>query len=164
VLAVPTESDLKLGLPHLQATGPQACSLDLPSCIEILEAVDVFVGGMAKSAGFDHASTQDVQIAVHEAVINAVVHGNGQDVSRRVRLAVAVGPTGLEARVQDQGRGFDPGVVPDPLAAQNLCRPCGRGLLFMRSLMDEVGFRRTADGGMEVRLLKRRVPTSRGGQ
>jgi serine/threonine-protein kinase RsbW len=120
--------------------------------------VDVFVGELARSAAFDQDARQDVQIAVHEAVINAIVHGNGRDESRRVRLEATVGPAGLEVRVQDQGRGFDPSAVPDPLAPHNLCRSCGRGILFMRSLMDVVSFRRTPDGGTQVRMLKRRAP------
>ena len=68
---------------------------------------------------------------------------------------------GLEVRVEDQGRGFDPCAVPDPLAAQNLSRPCGRGILFMRSFMDEVAFRRAAGGGTQVRMVKRRAPNAR---
>jgi serine/threonine-protein kinase RsbW len=85
------------------------------------------------------------------------VHGNGRDESRRVRLQIAVSPAGLEVRVHDQGRGFDPSDVPDPRAPENMCRSHGRGILFMRSLMDEVRFRRTADGGTQVVLLKRRA-------
>jgi serine/threonine-protein kinase RsbW len=142
---------------HVHATVPQTFSLDLPSCVETLDAVEVFMGEAAALAGFGPEATHDVQIAVHEAVINAVVHGNGRDESRRVRLDVAVGPTGLEVRVQDQGLGFDPSAVPDPLAPQNLCRSCGRGILFMRSLMDKVSFSRVAEGGMQVRMVKRRA-------
>ena len=142
---------------HATAPGARALSLDLRSCPWTIEAVDGFVGDVAASAGFDADSTQDVQIAVHEAVTNAIVHGNGLDESRRVRLQVAVSPAGLEVRVQDQGRGFDPDDVPDPLAPENLCRSCGRGILFMRSLTDEVRFHHAADGGMQVILLKRRA-------
>jgi serine/threonine-protein kinase RsbW len=152
-------SDRRLAAAHCHATalGARALSLDLPSCARTIDAVDAFVGEVAASAGFDADSTQDVQIAVREAVTNAVVHGNGRDESRRVRLQVAVSPAGLEVRVQDQGRGFDPGAVPDPLAPENLCKSCGRGILFMRSLMDEVRFHRAADGGTQVILWKRRA-------
>jgi serine/threonine-protein kinase RsbW len=122
----------------------------------MVEAADAFVAAVARSAGFDRHSVQDVELAVHEAVINAIVHGNRGDESRRIRLEVAVGPAGLEVRVQDQGRGFDPSGVPDPLAPQNLCKPCGRGILLMRSLMDDVSFR-TGNGGTQVRMLKRRT-------
>jgi serine/threonine-protein kinase RsbW len=152
-------SDRKPAAAHCHATdaGPWALSLDLPSCPRTIEAVDAFVGEVAASAGFDRDSTQDVQIAVREAVTNAVVHGNGRDESRHVRLQVALSPAGLEVRVQDQGRGFDPGDVPDPRAPENLGKSCGRGILFMRSLMDEVRFQRAADGGTLVVLLKRRA-------
>jgi serine/threonine-protein kinase RsbW len=142
---------------HATALGTPALSLDLPSCPWTIEAVDGFVGDVAASAGFDADSAQDVQIAVHEAVTNAIVHGNGRDESRRVRVQVAVSPAGLEVLVQDQGRGFDPGDVPDPLASENLCKSCGRGILFMRSLMDEVRFQRAADRGTQVILLKRQA-------
>jgi serine/threonine-protein kinase RsbW len=152
-------SDRRPAAAHCPATalGHRAVSLDLRSCAWTIEAVDAFVGEVAASAGFDADSTQDVQIAVREAVTNAIVHGNGRDESRRVRLEVAVSPAGLEIRVQDQGRGFGPSDVPDPLAPQNLCRSCGRGILFMRSLMDQVRFDRAADGGTQVLLLKRRA-------
>ena len=156
-------SDRRPAAAHCDATAPAArpLTLDLPSCTRTIEAVDAFVGAVAFSAGFDADSTQDVQIAVRKAVTNAVVHGNGRDESRRVRLQVAVSSAGLEIRVQDQGRGFDPSDVPDPLAPQNLCRPCGRGILFMRLLMDDVSLRAAADGGMEVILRKRREPVAR---
>jgi serine/threonine-protein kinase RsbW len=74
-----------------------------------------------------------------------------------VRLQIAVSPAGLEVRVHDQGRGFDPSDVPDPRAPENMCRSHGRGILFMRSLMDEVRFDRAADGGTQVILRKRRA-------
>ncbi len=142
---------------HATALGARALSLDLPSCPRTIEVVDVFVGEVAAAAGFDADSTQDVQIAVREAVTNAIVHGNGRDESRRVLLEVALSPAGLEVRVQDQGRGFDPGSVPDPRAPENLFKSCGRGIVFMRSLMDAARFQRAEDGSMQVILLKRRA-------
>ncbi len=145
---------------HTAVLGAQALSLDLPSCPGTIEAVDAFVGEVAASAGLDADSTQDVQIAIREAVTNAIVHGNRRDESRRVRLQVEVSPAGLEVRVQDQGRGFDPGDVPDPRAPENLRKSCGRGILFMRSLMDEVRIQRSSEGGTQVILLKRRAPAA----
>jgi serine/threonine-protein kinase RsbW len=152
-------SDQRPAAAHCRATVPvaRALRLDLPSCRRTIESVDALVAEVAASAGFDADSTQDVQIAVREAVTNAIVHGNDNDESRRVRLQIAASPAALEVRVQDQGRGFDPGDVPDPRAPENLCRSCGRGILFMRSLMDEVRFLSTADGGTQVVLLKRRA-------
>jgi len=152
-------SDRRVAEAHCRVAplGARALRLELPSCRRTIKAVDALVAEVAASAGFDADSTQDVQIAVREAVTNAIVHGNGKDESRRVRLQIAVSSASLEVRVQDQGRGFDPGDVPDPRAPENLCRSCGRGILFMRSLMDEVRFRRTADAGTQVILRKRRA-------
>ena len=135
-------------------------TVEFPSSAWVIDPINAFVGEVARGAGFDSDRAQDIQIAVHEAVINAIVHGNGEDPSRRVRLRIATSAGGLEVRVQDQGRGFDPEAVPDPLATSNLCRPCGRGIFFMRLLMDDAAFRRAADGGSEVVLRKRREPAA----
>jgi serine/threonine-protein kinase RsbW len=154
-----TESDRGWAAPRssVASLGARTFSLDLPSCVQTIDAVDAFAGEVAAFAGLDPESTRDVQIAVHEAVINAIVHGNGRDESRRVRLELTVGPTGLAVCVRDQGAGFDLSGVPDPLAPHNLCKPCGRGILFMRSLMDEVSFGPAADGGTQVRMVRRRA-------
>ncbi len=146
---------------HEKSPGAQAISLDLPSCVQMVKAVDQFVAEVATSAGFDQDSALDIQIAVHDAVLNAVVHGNGQDESRRVRLEVVPSVGALGVLVEDEGLGFDPGDVPDPLSSQNVCKGHGRGILFMRSLMDEVRFRRSPEGRTQVWMLKRR---SRSGQ
>jgi anti-sigma regulatory factor (Ser/Thr protein kinase) len=70
-----------------------------------------------------------------------------------VELAARAG--GLDVRVRDEGPGFDPTRVPDPLAPENLSKPSGRGIFLMRMLMDEVAFRQLPDGGMEVTMRKR---------
>lgn len=132
--------------------------LEAPSRIEMLEAVDLLVGQLAAAAGFEPGSAQDVQLAAHEAVINAIVHGNRLDEARRVVVVLSIDAGSIEIRVRDEGEGFDPTRVPDPCAPENLCRTSGRGLFLMRRLMDEVAIRRRARGGTEVRMLKRRAP------
>jgi serine/threonine-protein kinase RsbW len=127
----------------------------------MVDIVDALVRGVAASAGYGSDSILDVQIAVREAATNAIIHGNGRDVRKRVRVKLVVNTAGLEICVQDQGRGFDPSAVPDPLAADNLRRSSGRGILFMRSLMDEVSIVRAAEGGTQVRMVKRRVRCAR---
>ena len=121
----------------------------------MLEAADALVGEMAKAAGFDEDSRQDIQVAVHESLVNAIVHGNHGNEARRVTLQITPHPAGLEIRVRDEGRGFDPTGVPDPLALENLSRSSGRGILLMRTFMDDVTFRRPPSGGTEVTMLKR---------
>jgi serine/threonine-protein kinase RsbW len=122
----------------------------------MVDVLDAFVGCVTSSAGYDGDAVQDVQIAVREAATNAIRHGNGGNVRKRVRVKLAVDVAGLEVCVEDEGAGFDPSGVPDPLAPDNLCRSSGRGLLFMRALMDDVRFARTASGGTRVRMMKRR--------
>lgn len=132
--------------------------LEAPSRIEIVEAVDALVGRLAAAAGSEPDFAQDVQLATHEAVINAIVHGNHLDETRRATVLLSLLPTAIEIRVRDEGDGFDPARVPDPCAAENVCRNSGRGLLLMRMLMDEVTVRRLRRGGTEVKMLKRLPP------
>jgi serine/threonine-protein kinase RsbW len=128
--------------------------LEIPSRIDLLETARQLVDQVAKSAGFDEDGRQDIQAAVHESLVNAIRHGNREDRRRRVVLEVDPDPHCLEIRVRDEGEGFDPSRIPDPLALENLCNSSGRGILLMRALMDGVGFRRLRGGGMEVTMRK----------
>jgi serine/threonine-protein kinase RsbW len=131
--------------------------LVLPSRIQVLGEANALVSGLAKAVGFDEDSCDDIRSAVHEALVNAIVHGNEGDEARHVVLRLAVHADRLEIRIQDEGRGFDADTVPNPLASENLPRPSGRGILLMRTLMDEVTFHRSG-GGTEVTMIKRLPP------
>jgi serine/threonine-protein kinase RsbW len=88
-----------------------------------------------------HASTKEIfsiKLALEEALINAIKHGNQMDRSKKVFIHYRVTEGFFEVRVTDEGVGFDPGDVPDPTAVENLERPCGRGLMLMRHYMNEV--------------------------
>lgn len=88
-----------------------------------------------------HASTHEIfsiKLALEEALINAIKHGNQMDCAKKVRVLYRVMVGFFEVRVMDEGTGFDPGDVPDPTAVENLERPCGRGLMLMRHYMTEV--------------------------
>ncbi len=126
----------------------------MPSRLPMLEAAREVVGRLAATAGFDEDDRQDIEAAVHECLVNAMLHGNRGDESRRITLELDVDGGGLEVRVRDQGLGFDPARLPDPLALENLCRSSGRGILLMKALMDAVIFCRPRGGGMEVRMRK----------
>jgi anti-sigma regulatory factor (Ser/Thr protein kinase) len=93
---------------------------------------------------------------VHESLVNAIRHGKREDGARRVTLELELDGCGLEVCVRDEGGGFDPIRLPDPLAIENLCRSSGRGVLLMKALMDAVTFRRLRGGGMEVTMRKSR--------
>jgi serine/threonine-protein kinase RsbW len=90
------------------------------------------------------------RVGLAEALANAMLYGNGDDPSKRVRVDVTVSPARVCARVTDQGDGFDPESIADPTTPENLLRPGGRGLFLMRQLMDEVRFN---DRGNSVTLV-----------
>jgi serine/threonine-protein kinase RsbW len=94
-------------------------------------------------------------VAVRESVVNAIKHGNHQDEAKRVRIEFALLDRSLEVQVRDEGTGFDPASVPDPLAPENLLKAFGRGIFFMRQFMDEVSYSFPSKGGTIVRMVKR---------
>ena len=133
--------------------------IDFCSDLDMLPLVDTLSQHIAQTKGLDGESIHWLQMATREAVVNAIVHGNGNDCRKRVHVEFAsVGDSSRAAvsiRVRDEGSGFDPASVSDPLAEPNLLRPGGRGLLLMRSVLDDVRFHCSPDGPTEVVLLKR---------
>ncbi|MGD2110543.1 MAG: ATP-binding protein [Phycisphaerae bacterium] len=95
-----------------------------------------------------------IKLALEEALMNAVKHGNGCDPSKRVTVRYAVTPQKAVLVVCDEGPGFIPDHVPDPTSPDRLPLPSGRGIMLMRAYMDQVVYR---DHGREVYLLKRRT-------
>jgi serine/threonine-protein kinase RsbW len=81
-----------------------------------------------------------IRLALEEALVNAIKHGNQMDRSKRVHISYRLLPDRFEVEVADDGPGFDPCDVPDPTAFENLERPCGRGLMLMRHYMTEVAY------------------------
>ena len=127
--------------------------------LDMVQAVSEHVGRLLR---FEDDALQWMEVAIRESVINAIKHGNKHDPSKNVfvqfRISPTVNPEELEIRVRDQGEGFDPEAIPDPLAPENLLKASGRGIFFMRSFMDDVQLSRADAGGMEVRLLKKLAP------
>ena len=138
-----------------------ACRLRLQirSGFEMLDVVQVVSDQIAQIAGLDDDSVHWVGVAIRETVINAIKHGNRQDHTKIVGVEFSFvppqAPAELVVVVTDEGEGFDPGEVADPLAPENMLKSSGRGIFFMRSFMDDVALRRRPEGGMEVRLVKR---------
>jgi len=129
--------------------------LVIPSEIKLVDLVHSAAEKMAEVAGFDPDESLNVGLAVREAVINAMVHGNKLDPGLDVRVTLTINGEGLAAKVGDSGSGFDPDTAPDPRTDPNLLRTSGRGLLLMRAFVDAVTFRRRGDRGMEVTLTKK---------
>ena len=133
--------------------------LDFPSHLDMLDVIQALTDHAGRIGGLDEEATHWVGVAVRESVINAIKHGNSEDHTKRVtveiRLEPRTQPSRLVVRVLDQGPGFDPDSVADPLAPENLLRSSGRGIFFMRSFMDDITLQRMPEGGMEVRMVKK---------
>ena len=133
--------------------------LQIHSHFEMLDFVQVVSDRMGQLAGLDEDAIHWIGVAVRESVINAIKHGNREDYRKLVTVEFAMAPQAspreLVVRVVDQGEGFEPEEVADPLAPENILKSSGRGIFFMRNFMDDVTLRRVAEGGMEVRMVKK---------
>jgi serine/threonine-protein kinase RsbW len=127
----------------------------LPSEVKLVDVVHSSAEKMAEVAGFDADEALNIGLAVREAVINAMLHGNQQDPSLLVDVALFLEADGLVATVRDHGQGFDPNETPDPTEGDNLLRTSGRGLLLIRAFVDQVEFELPADGGTLIKMTKR---------
>lgn len=138
-----------------KASASQKVSLDIASRFEMLDLVQTVLVHICGILGFDDEATHYMSVAVRESVVNAIKHGNRHDETKRVSLHFTLLERALEVEVRDEGAGFDPFSVPDPLAPENLLKAYGRGIFFMRQFMDEVTHAFPARGGTVVRMLKR---------
>ncbi len=133
--------------------------MSMRSVFDMLDFVQIVSDRMSHLAGLDEDAVHWVGVAIRESVINAIKHGNRLDESKQVTVEFAFvpaeAPSDLVITVCDQGEGFDPDEVADPLAPENMLKSSGRGIFFMRSFMDDVRLSRRPEGGMEVRLVKR---------
>ena len=133
--------------------------LELPSSFDWVDLAQVLIDRLAALTGLDEDSVHWVGVAVRESVINAIKHGNREDRSKQVTVEFTLTPRQPRAeqlviRVLDEGAGFDPEVIADPLAPENILKSSGRGIFFMRSFMDDVAIERRPEGGMAVRMSK----------
>lgn len=110
----------------------------------------------AKSANLPDEALFAIDMAVREAVANAVKHGNKMDESKTVEITFSDLPKGFEITIRDFGEGFEVEEVPDPTNPENLLKANGRGVLFMRTFMEEVEWSRHTGGGMIVKMCKLR--------
>ena len=125
----------------------------LNSTMESVNEVEALAEKMAEEAGLDEDSRFHVTMAVREAAVNAVMHGNEYDPARQITASFENTGKDLVFIIGDQGKGLDPDTLPDPLAQENLLRGTGRGIFIIRSFMDEVHFRQLHPG-TELTLVK----------
>lgn len=142
--------------PGRQAEGLEAeLRLTLPSDIRLVEDVVEVVARHLEERFVDRHSVRfNLRVALSEALINAILYGNGEDDSKGVALRVLFGRHAVEMEVTDEGEGFDYQVLPDPTLPTNRLRPCGRGVFLIRQLVDEVRFN---DTGNSICMILRRT-------
>ena len=133
--------------------------IEFGSAFDMLDFVQVVSDHVGRMAGLDEDSLHWVSVAVRESVVNAIKHGNKHDESKRVVVEFTPlpieEPEELVIRVEDEGEGFDPDNVANPLEPENVLKSSGRGIFFMRNFMDDVTMARRPEGGMSVRMCKK---------
>jgi serine/threonine-protein kinase RsbW len=139
-----------------RAPGNRTVHLEIASRFELLDVVETVLVRMAEPLGFEEDARVNMIVAVRESVVNAIKHAHRKDETKRVALTFTLKPRALEVEVRDEGPGFDPRTLTDPLAPENILRADGRGIFFMRQFMDEVRYSFPKSGGTIVRLVKRR--------
>src|SRR6478672_8387563 len=111
-------------------------SYTLDSTLETVNSAEATASQLASEAGFADEDVMQIAMAVREAAVNAVLHGNAYDPDKKVRLEFERTGHDLVITIRDQGRGLDLAKVPDPLAPENLLKTSGRGIFLIRSFMD----------------------------
>jgi serine/threonine-protein kinase RsbW len=130
---------------------PMKHSFTIPSDFTACNDIQLRIMEDVEQNGFDSESIFAIRIALEEALVNAVRHGNRLDPRKKVHVEAEVTRGRAEIVVEDEGPGFDRGTVPDPTADENLCRPSGRGILLIESYMSDVSWER---GGRRLRMVK----------
>ncbi len=127
----------------------------ISSALDNLDLIQVLTDCITHSMNFDEDSAHWIGMSVREAVTNAIQHGNKLDLIKRVGIRFEVLPGQLSIYVNDQGNGFRAEQIPNPLDNDNLLKPSGRGIFYIRTFMDEVEFKSLPQGGTEVHMVKR---------
>jgi len=133
----------------------QTTRLVLPSHIEAVADAAAAATDFVHHCGVGDEAAFGIDMAVREAITNAMVHGNHEDEAKTVEVTLSCLGRELEIEIKDQGEGFDPASVPDPTDPANLLKTSGRGIFLMRTFMDEVQWLNRPEGGTTVRMVKK---------
>ena len=136
-------------------------SFTLDSTLDTVNRLELEAEQFAQRAGFEEDEIPNIAMAVREAAVNAVLHGNNYDSGKQIHAVFESNGDSLIIKIADQGPGLDPETVPDPLSPENILRGSGRGIFLIRAFMDEVHFRQTHPG-TELTLIKHRTPAPTG--
>lgn len=123
--------------------------LVLQSSFDQINRLESFLKQLQKEAGFDDQLFSQIRLALNEAVTNAIVHGNKEDASKTVHISASHDNNMLEISVRDEGAGFEPSSLPNPLDNENLLKESGRGVFLIKQYSDEVTF---SNGGRTLTM------------
>jgi serine/threonine-protein kinase RsbW len=126
----------------------------LDSTLESVDKAERAALDLANESGFGEEDLDRIGMSVRECMVNAVVHGNRYNAHKKVRLSLSRTPERFTIRIADEGEGFNPMDLPDPVAGDNLMRHSGRGIFLMRAFMDDLQVRHLEPAGTEVTLVK----------
>ena len=124
------------------------------STLESVDEAEEMVLREAAPLGFDEDAQHEIGISVRECMVNAVVHGNRYNARKKVHLKISRSDDAITVVVGDEGDGFDPEAVPDPLEGENLLRGSGRGVMLMQAFLDEFQISKRSPQGTEVKMVK----------
>jgi serine/threonine-protein kinase RsbW len=128
--------------------------ITISSRFENIELVQVIAEHLCENAGVDEDGSHWIGMAVREAVANAIKHGNKLDVRKKVFATFELAGLELEITIADEGQGFDPNTVSDPLNPQNLMKTSGRGIFYMKTFMDQIQYSFHPGGGTSLVMTK----------
>ena len=141
----------------MSAPNNAAADFDIPSDLGEAHRIQEEIEKALRACQYTGEDIFKIRLAVEEALVNAIKHGNQMDRAKKVHISYRLHGDRFEVHIADEGPGFDPADVPDPTAVENLERPCGRGLMLMKHYMSEVAF---SPQGNSVRM--RKVPRMNG--
>lgn len=135
-------------------TSANRVEVSLESTLDSVDQAEEMALDFAQGAGFPEDDQMKIGMAVREAMVNAVYHGNKWDPAKKAGLRLELEGRNLVIIITDEGPGFDLDTIPDPLADENLMKQSGRGIFLIRSFMDELDVRRRSPKGTEMRMVK----------
>ena len=133
---------------------PAVTKVVIPTELKAAKAAADQVLHLVRQQAYSEDAQFAIKLALEEALINAIKHGNREDTAAQIVIEYDVNAARAIIQVTDEGGGFDPARLPDPRAQENLESPCGRGILLMRAYMDEVRYN---PRGNSVRMVKKKA-------
>src|SRR3989442_6431426 len=135
--------------------GWRSFELTIPSRLEEMESVHVLIAEAVKEYKLSSDLAHWIELTISESMINAIQHGNKADPAKQATLRISFSGDAIEIIVEDEGKGFTLDKIADPTDKANLLKHSGRGILIIRSFMDEVDLSCTEGGGCRLRMVKK---------